>query len=134
MAFKDIFQPGDSREETFQVGEEHTAEHIGSGDSRVLSTPSMISFMEQVSHRLLKEKLPREKISVGVAVDIRHLAATPVNGQVSVRAELLEINKNRLLFEVSARDEWETIGEGQHRRAVIDRTRFLGMIEKKADG
>lgn len=122
------FNPGESREETFTVEDHHTAYHIGSGDSRVLSTPSMISFMEQVSHRLLAEKLPDDLLSVGIEVNIRHLAATPVHSRVIVRAELLEIHKNRFLFHVEAHDQVEKIGEGTHRRAVVE----LAWFENKA--
>lgn len=127
------YHPGESREETFLVGEDHTAYHIGSGDSRVLSTPSMISFMEQVAHRLLEERLPEDLLSVGIAVDIRHLAAAPLHAQIRVRAELLEIDHNRLCFKVSAEDEWETLGAGKHHRAVIDRKRFQNLINRKQE-
>jgi predicted thioesterase len=129
MDFSQLYQPGDTREETFTVEERHTAYHIGSGDSRVLSTPSMISFMEQVSHRYLAGKLPGNMLSVGIEVNIRHLAATPVHALVVVRSELLEISKNRFLFQVTAHDDVEKIGEGQHRRAVVE----LEWFEKKAE-
>lgn len=132
MDLSDIYQAGQRREETFTVEGKHTAYHIGSGDSRVLSTPSMISFMEQVSHRLLGEKLPPGKISVGIQVNIKHLAATPVGATVRVKTELEEIRGSRVLFQVTAWDEQEKIGTGQHWRAVIEEERFnQGIAEKR---
>jgi predicted thioesterase len=133
MDYKTLFQPGEEREETFVVQETHTAYHIGSGDSRVLSTPAMISFMEQVSHRYLAEKLPENKLSVGIHVDVRHLAPTPVGATVWVRAELLAVEKNRFRFEVTARDQEEKIGAGTHQRAVIDSDWFQDQVSSKRD-
>jgi len=127
-AYYDIDQ---TREEVFLVSEEHTAYHIGSGESRVLSTPSMISFMEQVAHRLLEADLPEGKISVGIRVDIKHLAATPVQAEVRVRTRLQEISGSRLLFKVEAWDEQEKIGEGEHQRAVVDARRFQESLAEK---
>lgn len=131
MNLKAHYQIDQTREETFLVSEEHTAYHIGSGDSRVLSTPSLISFMEQVAHRLLEADLPKNKISVGIRVDIKHLAATPVNAEVRVRARLLEISGSRLQFSVTAWDEQEKIGEGKHQRAVVRSSRFQEAVAEK---
>lgn len=128
------FKIDQTREETFLVSEEHTAYHIGSGESRVLSTPSMISFMEQVAHRLLEADLPEGKISVGIRVDIKHLAATPVQAEVRVKARLVEISGSRMLFEVEAWDEHEKVGEGEHQRAAVDGRRFQESIAKKKRG
>jgi len=95
MQVSDLIVPGVSREETFRVEEQHTAYHIGSGDEKVLGTPWMISFMERVSNRLVAENLSKGQMSVGVHVDVRHLAATPMNVEIRVRAEVLEVVKPR---------------------------------------
>ena len=127
-----LYKPGRIREESFTVKGEHTAYHIGSGESRVLSTPSLITFMEGVAHRLLSEKLPEDKLSVGIHVDVKHLAATLVGIEVRVKAELLEIEGRQARFQVTAWDEEEKIGQGFHRRAVVDLDRFQrGVAEKK---
>jgi fluoroacetyl-CoA thioesterase len=123
--------PGLTREETFTVEEQHTAYHIDSGDERVLGTPWMISFMERVSNRLVAEHLPEGQISVGIHVDVRHLAATPVNAQVRVRAEVLEMVKNRVKLSVEAWDSEEKIGEGTHTRAVVEKARFMEQVLAK---
>jgi len=120
--------PGLTREEYFVVEEEHTAYHIGSGDERVLGTPWMISFMERVSNRLMGENLPVGIMSVGIHVDVKHLAATPVKATIRVRVEILEINKNRVILQVEAWDHLEKIGEGTHTRAVIEKERFMERV------
>ena len=126
-----ILRPGMQREETFRVEEEHAAIHIGSGSSRVLATPWMIAFMERVSHRLVSENLPQGYSSVGVVVDVRHLAPTPIGGRVRVRAEIIELNGLNVALVVQAWDESELVGEGRHQRVVIDEARFLKRVEAK---
>jgi predicted thioesterase len=131
MNDKQTLRIGDIRVETFSVTEKHTAYHIGSGDSRVLSTPSMISFMEQVSNRLLASTLSEGTLSVGMHVDVRHLSPTPVGSTVRVRAELLDIERNRYLFQVTAWDQGGKIGEGTHRRAVVQWETFQKTAAEK---
>lgn len=126
-------QKGMRREEVFLVEEQHTAYHIGSGDTKVLATPWMISFMERVSNRLLAECLPEEYISVGSRVDVRHLAATPVNANVMVHVEVLEVLGRRITLRIEAWDNEEKLGEGLHERMIVNRDRFLKKaVEKDA--
>ena len=127
----DLLTPGTTREEMFIVEEQHTAYHIGSGDEKVLGTPWMISFMERVSNRLVAAQLPEGQISVGVHVDVHHLAATPINVEIRVRAEVLEVLKNRVKLSIEAWDSQDKIGEGTHLRAVVDKMRFMtGVLAK----
>ena len=123
--------PGLVREETFTVEEQHTAYHIGSGDERVLGTPWMISFMERVSNRLVAEHLPAGLISVGIHVDVRHLAATPINVRIRVRTEVLEAIKNRVKLSIEAWDSQDKIGDGSHTRAVVEKARFMESVLAK---
>lgn len=123
--------PGLRREETFLVEETHTAYHIGSGDERVLGTPWMISFMERVSNRLVADHLPEGMMSVGIHVDVRHLAATPVNATIQVQVEVISLESNRVTLKVNAWDSQDRIGEGQHTRALVERERFLRRVMQK---
>jgi fluoroacetyl-CoA thioesterase len=124
---------GLTREETFQVEEQHTAYHIGSGDERVLGTPWMISFMERVSNRLVSEHLPEGFMSVGVHVDVRHLAATPVKATIRVRVEVTGLEGKRVILAVDAWDAYDKIGAGQHTRALVERQRFLDRVMQKGN-
>ena len=131
MSLSDLISPGMARQETFLVEEQHTAYHIGSGDEKVLGTPWMISFMERVSNRLVAAQLPAGQISVGVHVDVRHLAATPMNVEIRVRSEVLEVVKSRVKLSIEAWDSQDKIGEGTHLRAVVDKERFMtGVLAK----
>jgi fluoroacetyl-CoA thioesterase len=122
---------GMTKEMNFQIGEEHLAGHIGSGSVRVLATPWMIALMERISHKLLEENLPEGFSSVGVSVDVQHIAPTPLGSTIRVRTEILEIQGSLILFVVNAWDEHEQIGKGKHKRVVINLKRFLNKVNAK---
>ncbi|MBN2556615.1 MAG: thioesterase family protein [Anaerolineales bacterium] len=122
---------GLSIEKTITVKPEQTAFHVGSGDLRVFATPEMVWLLESVCTELLADCLDEGETSVGVVVNVRHLAPTPVGMKVTVRAELTKIESNQISFQVALHDELEKIGEADHVRAVIDSDRFLKRIESK---
>ncbi len=132
MNINDFIQRGMSKEMTFQVGEEQLAAHIGSGTMRVLATPAMIGFMERVSQLLLAEHLPEGYSSVGILVEVRHLAPTPFGFEVRVRSEVIAVEGNRVTFHAQAWDTIEQVGESRHDRMVIDESRFLRRVEAKS--
>jgi len=121
--------PGLCREETFTVLPEHTAAHLGSGDLRVLATPSMILFMEIAARKLLAEHLPPGFSSVGARVDVRHLAPSPVGAEIRATAEITEVNGKKITFQIEAWDGVKQIGGGVHWRVVIDETQFMAQVE-----
>lgn len=131
MELNQVITEGMKREDTFQVREDNAAIHVGSGSSPVLATPWMIAFMERVSHRLLAEHLSSGETSVGVYLEVKHLAPTPVGATVRVRTEVIEVVGNQVTFKVQAEDHVEKVGEGIHRRAVIDEERFLRRVKAK---
>lgn len=131
MDYQKTIHQGMAREETFTVEEEHAALHVGSGGSRVLATPWMIAFMERVAYRFLVEHLAEGESSVGVLVNVRHLAPTPIGSTVRVRVEVEQIENTKVAFNVAAWDQVEKVGEGSHRRVVIDEERFLRRVSAK---
>lgn len=134
MELSTFVQPGMVNELEFEVEEQHTARQIGSGAMRVLATPSMILFMERTSHRLLMQHLPAGYSSVGIHVDVHHLAPTPMGRKVHVKSEIIQVDGLRVTFRVQAWDDQEKVGEGNHQRAVVDERRFLRRVEAKAAG
>src|SRR5438874_13582468 len=107
------------------------ARAVGSGGIDVLSTPSMIGLMERAAHDAVARLVPDGQVTVGTRVDIRHLAATPLGMAVRTRAELVEIDGRRLVFNVDAFDAHEKIGEGTHERAVVDPARLIARVNQK---
>ncbi len=125
-------EPGLVGETKIVVSQEMTAEASNvEGMAPVLATPRLISFLERTAHLAVLPYLTQGQSTVGIHVDVRHLAATPVGMEVRFRAELVEVDRRRLRFKVEAWDEVEKIGEGEHERFIIDWQRFLDGIEKK---
>ena len=129
MEAKTLFSVGESLRKTFTVTDEYTAAHVGSGTVKVLSTPSMILFMEMTALELLEKKLPEGFSSVGVTVNISHLAATLVGKTVKVSAEIVSIDRKRVSFAVEVNDG-RVAGKGTHDRMIIELESFLARLEK----
>ena len=102
------------QKQTF-VCEHNVAPHVPK-----FSTPSMIKLMEQASQAAVEEYLEEGQTSVGIEVNIRHLAPADIGATIIAHAELLEVDRKRLTFRVEAFDGDRKLGEGTHRRAVID--------------
>jgi predicted thioesterase len=134
MEFAECIEVGMKHEATFQVDEQYTAFHIGSGSLRVLATPSMIGFMERISHQLLARCLPEGYSSVGSLVDVRHLAPTPLGWVVRVTSEVIEVDGRKVTLAVEAWDDAEKVGEGRHQRVVINLESFLRRVDAKQKG
>jgi fluoroacetyl-CoA thioesterase len=98
----------------------------------VFATPMMIRAMENAALNAVREYLERGESAVGTAVDIRHLAATPVGHQVTATATVTKVDGRRIWFDVSARDETEEIGRGTHERMVVDLKRLGDRLAAKA--
>lgn len=95
--------------------------------SDIFSTPAMIGLMEYTCVLLVAPYLDENEQTVGIHVDVRHMAPTKIGQSVTVTAELLEVKDNKLRFALSAvNDRGIKIGEGTHRRALIDTKNFAG--------
>lgn len=97
----------------------------------VLASPSMILLMEQAAAEAVAPYLPPDSTTVGAEVRIRHLAPTPLGHRVVAEAELVEVEGRKLVFRVSARDPFETIGEGEHVRYIVHLDRYRARVQRK---
>ncbi len=116
------------------VGEHHTAPRVGSGRIHVLATPVMINLIEAAALDCAEGALPEGHQSLGIHLDVRHIAATPVGMRVTATAELVSVEGRTLKFKVSAHDEQELIGDGTHDRVVVNVARFVARVERKISG
>ncbi len=98
----------------------------------VFATPMMIAAMENAALNAIRGYLDPGESAVGTAVNIRHLAATPVGHQVTAEAVVTKVDGRRVEFNVSARDEKEEIGNGTHERMVVDMSRLDQRLKAKA--
>ena len=127
----DALKPGLTGEVSLVVADEHTARHLGSGGVRVLATPQMILLMERASVAAIDHLLPEGYRTVGTSIDMRHLAPTPVGFEVKATSELVEIDGRRLTCRVQVHDGVELVGEGIHRRAIIEVSQFAERVAQK---
>ena len=116
------------------VAEEHTAPRIGSGRVRVLATPVMINLMEAAALDAAENLIPAGHQSLGIRLDVRHIAATPVGMRVRAIATLTGVNGRTLEFRVEAHDERDLIGDGSHQRIVVNVARFDERVQVKLAG
>ncbi len=123
--------PGIQGHAEMVIKEQDLANMVGSGDLPVLATPAMAALMEAAAVNSLLEKLPPGETTVGVKLDISHLAATPKGKKVFAKASLEQIEGKKLVFTLLAWDEIERIGQGKHERIIIQRDKFMKRIESK---
>lgn len=124
-------RPGLSGTAEMVVEAEHTAPRVGSGRIAVLATPVMINLIEAAALAAVEHLLPPGYQSLGIHLDVRHFAATPVGLRVAAAAEVTAVDGRTITFRVEARDEREAIGEGMHSRVVVNVGRFDERAQRK---
>ncbi|MDJ0947409.1 MAG: thioesterase family protein [Alphaproteobacteria bacterium] len=135
---KDSLKPGLDYTLRFIVPESKTVPNlfpesdIFTSMPNVLATGFMVGLMEWACTELMRPHLEDGEGSLGVHIDVSHSAATPPGMTVEVHAKCLEVDGRRLKFQVSARDERDVIGEGIHRRFVVNWDRFNSGVAEKA--
>jgi fluoroacetyl-CoA thioesterase len=125
---------GVSASKSVIVTRELTVAHFHPDMPEVYGTPLMIYLMEVAAAAAIQPYLPEGWVSVGVLVDVKHLAATPVGLKATATAEVISVEANTVAFAVSAHDGVEKIGEGRHVRAPIHLERFVQRAKLKSSG
>lgn len=138
MTEQATLQTGLTHSEGFCVQPRHTVSAVdpdwpGFSDMPdVLATAYMIGFMEQTCIQALRPFLAPGEHTVGTGVNVTHVAATLPGQNVTARVELLEIDGRALVFQVACYDEYGLIGEGVHRRTIINVARFTQRLEMRS--
>lgn len=113
------------------VTEDKLAKNVGSGLVRVYATPQMITLIEKTAVLSVEPYLEDGQSTVGTLVNVTHCAATPAGMKVHAETELVEVDRRKLTFKVSAYDERGLIGEGVHERFIIDIAKFQAKADSK---
>lgn len=124
-------RPGLKHEYSLRVEHDLTIQSHNPALPAVYATPAMILAMEVAAAQAVQPVLPPGALTVGTAIHVEHLAATPEGMQVTVRAELTGVNGRFLEFGVEAFDEVEQIGRGTVSRAIVDFARFSARLAQK---
>ena len=124
----DTLKPGMTDTLEWEVTERLTTTR---GEFKVFSTPSMCLFAEMASHKLAAPHLKTGQGQVGLTVNIRHMAPTPIGKIVRAEVELTGIDRRKLTFHVKIFDDVEQVGEVTHERFVIDVEKYTERLRAK---
>jgi fluoroacetyl-CoA thioesterase len=123
---------GTSSELRFTVEPRHAIDFADGGMPAVLSTPNLLAWLERTAREAMASCLDDNERSVGMEIEIRHLAPTPVGQSVTCVARVIHTEGTQVTFQVEARDEQELIARGVHKRQVVLVDRFAQRVSRKA--
>lgn len=135
---KGTLKPGATFQLAYQVPATKTVPHLYPEAiefaimPRVFATGFMVGLMEWTCMKVLQTHLEPGEGSLGVHIDVSHVAATVPGQTVTVDAECTEVNGRRIAFHVRAHDGLDMIGEGRHERVVVHWDKFEALVNKKA--
>jgi predicted thioesterase len=124
MSPLDRLTVGMAAEKLVTVRPEMTVGHVVADMPAVYGTPTMILHMEMAAGAAIQPLLPAGYVSVGMMVNVRHLAATPIGRRVRAVARVVQLEAKSVVFEVEAWDGNRKIGEGTHRRGIVNLLEF----------
>lgn len=120
-------------EQRFVVAEKHLIDLAHDGMPGILCTPWLVWFLEHAARNALTPLLESDESSVGVVVNVEHIAATPLGGSVVCRARVIYVDGAEVSFQIEAHDEHEMIARGTHKRRVINTARLAKRVADKAN-
>jgi predicted thioesterase len=126
------FEVGMTRELKIRTQSEQSAQIFYSNLPDVFATPFLAGLMERVSAELINERLDAGEQSVGISMNLKHIAATPLGMEVRVKTEISAVEGKKLTFALEAFDDVEKIGEATHERFIIQAEKFNARVADKA--
>ena len=130
---KNMLEAGIKGTKEIMVTNENTAKTMGSGTLDVFATPAMIALMENTAYESVASELEEGSGTVGTALNVKHVAATPVGMKVTCETELIKVDGRALTFSVKAFDEKGLIGEGEHERFIVFNEKFQAKADAKLE-
>lgn len=127
-----MLEPGLQATVEETVTDEMTAERLGSGDVPVLGTPALLAMIEAAAVAAVADHLDDGDTTVGSAVELEHVAPTPVGMRVEATAALREVDGRRLRFAFEVTDPAGAVARGSHHRVIVDRQRFLASARSRS--
>lgn len=98
---------------------------------QVFATARMVALMECSAAKMMKELLKDGELSVGVGVDIKHLAPTLENDTAISTATFVGMEGKLYKFEIEVVDSGGVIGTGVHTRAIVSNERLINGAKKR---
>jgi fluoroacetyl-CoA thioesterase len=122
---------GLTAERCYAIEPQHLIDFTDQGMPAVLSTPALIGFLERTAREALIPLLDPSENTVGLEIEVRHLAPTPPGQRVTCIARVILVEDTQVTFQLEARDERELIARGLHKRQVIRVDRFALAVARK---
>ena len=126
-----MLETGIKGHKELMVTPDKTAKAMGSGALDVFATPCMIALMENTAFESVQAEWEEGCGTVGTALNVKHVAATPVGMKVTCDTELIKVDGRALTFLVKAYDACGLIGEGEHERFIISEEKFQAKTDAK---
>ena len=123
---------GETGESSIPTDSQHAVEFAGDGMPAVVSTPNLVGFLERTARETMAPHLDADERSVGIEIDLRHLAPTPVGQTIHCTARIIAVEDRKVTFQIEARDQQEVIVRGLHKRAVIRTESFSRRVKMKS--
>lgn len=130
---KSVLKIGTTGQLAFTVEQPHCIDFATDGMPAVLSTPNLVGLIERTARQAIAPFLDADERSVGIEIELRHLAPTPLGARVTLNVRVIHAEGRRVTFQIEARDESELIARGVHTRAVIRTGTFARRVQRKSD-
>lgn len=127
---RDSLKSGVALERTVAIDRDRTIGFMGEG-GRVYATPELVRDIENTCRDLILDHADAGEDSVGTQVDIRHLAPTPMGMKVKITATIAEVDRSKVVFDITASDQVEVICKGRHERFVVNVEKTVERLEAK---
>ncbi len=128
---KDSLEPGISKTVRITIDEARTIGFMGD-EGRVYATPELVRDIEMTCRDLLLEHVDSGEDSVGIRVEIDHMAATLLDMWVEITVTVTAVDKRRITLDISGRDPVDEIVRGQHMRFIVDIAKTVARLKQKA--
>jgi fluoroacetyl-CoA thioesterase len=135
---KDTLKPGDSAQFAFKVTAEKTVPHLYPEAAEfkemptVFATGFMVGLMEWTCMKVLEPHLEPGEGSLGIHIDVSHIAPTVPGQTVTVEATCTKVAGRKVWFDVKAHDGIDAIGSGHHQRIIVHWSKFVDRVNDKA--
>ena len=128
---KDSLIAGITAQRRFEIDQARTIDFMGD-EMRIYATPALLRDIEVHCRDFLLEHLDEGEDTVGVRVELDHLAATLLHMWVDITAKVVEKDGRRITLEVEVTDPLEVAASAKHVRFVVDVERQGQRLQAKA--
>ncbi len=125
------FEPGMFIEKRIDTKPDMAASRFHANSPQVLSSPSLITFVQTTCADLMAPFLDKGEMVVSTRIELSHFASVPIGSELMVRAEIDKCKGSTIYFKIDAYDDTEKIASGSNDMYIVNEERFARGIERK---